>query len=248
MADFMMVTWLIFGIAFLVTIVILIVNKLKKKQSKFDWKLPTGLLIASTVALAIGVSFLPSETGVSTSKESTNKSKSLENSSDDSDSSDEDSYSDEDSDSDESSSSNDSTEESDKASSVLADIAARLAADKDPNSYNTGITYEQIARTPGEFMGKKMQFTGKVLQVMEGKSETQLRLAVDGDIDNVIYISFDPKILNGSRVLDDDLITAYGTSIGTITYKSTMRGDITIPGMIAKIINNQGKASDDYGY
>ncbi|MGH2325811.1 hypothetical protein ACQ7EN_04265 [Leuconostoc lactis] len=43
-------------------------------------------------------------------------------------------------------------------------------------------------------------------------------------------------------------MTASGESIGTVSYDSTMRGKITIPAMDAKIINDQGKASDDYGY
>lgn len=147
------------------------------------------------------------------------------------------------------------SEASSKASSKAAESSSRAAAlssseavDKDPNSYKTGITYEQVARTPDDYEGKKVQFTGKVIQVIEDKSETQIRLAVDGDSDNIILVGFDPDILNGSRVLEDDLVTVSGTSVGTVSYKSTMGGKITIPAMAAKIINDQGKASDDYGY
>lgn len=134
-----------------------------------------------------------------------------------------------------------------KASSDAAKSAS-LAAEKDPNTYNTGISYEQVARTPDDYKGQKIQFTGKVVQVMEDDSETQVRLAVNGDIDNIILVGIDPDILNGSRILEDDLITVSGLSIGTVSYKSTLGGKITIPAMLAKIINDQGKASDDYGY
>lgn len=138
--------------------------------------------------------------------------------------------------------------EASEASALAAASSASEAAEKDPNSYMTGITYDQVARTPDNYEGKKIQFTGKVIQVIEGESETQVRLAVNGNSDNVILIGFDPDILNGSRILEDDLITASGTSKGTQSYESTMGGKITIPAMTANIITNQGKASDDYGY
>ena len=86
------------------------------------------------------------------------------------------------------------------------------------------------------------------MQVLEDGDSVQLRLAVDGNYDNVILINLDNDILHGSRILEDDLVTASGESIGTVSYDSTMRGKITIPAMDAKIINDQGKASDDYGY
>jgi hypothetical protein len=139
-------------------------------------------------------------------------------------------------------------EESSIAASYSAADASSEAADKDPNSYNTGTTYEQLARTPDDYKNKKIKFTGRVVQVIEDSTDTQLRLAVDGDSDNMILVDFDPDILNGSRVLEDDLITVSGISLGTTTYESTMGGNITIPAMTGKIIDNQGKASDDYGY
>lgn len=154
-----------------------------------------------------------------------------------------------------SSSSSDNSSSAESSSSAAAALSSYYeakkqsdAAEKEPTQYQTGITYEQIARTPDDFKGKKMQFTGKVIQVIEGKSETQLRLAVNGDSNNVILIGFDPDILNGSRILEDDLITASGTSIGTVSYDSTLGGKITIPAMVAKIISDQGKAPDNYGY
>lgn len=129
-----------------------------------------------------------------------------------------------------------------------SETASSVAAEKDPNSYNNGITYDQIARTPDEHEDKKIQFTGKVLQVMEDSDDVQIRLAVDGSYDNVILIDVDSSLLNGSRILEDDLVTASGISEGTTSYKSTGSGTITIPRMTAKIINDQGKAGDDYGY
>lgn len=230
MSNAMMFLWLILSVAFWVTLIILILNRFRKKESKLTWKTPLILFIAGCVSLIVGVSSMPqtnnrdtsSDSSVSDAKISSNKS---------------------------------SSENSAEASSKAAEASSRAAAmssseavDKDPNSYKTGITYDQVARTPDDYEGKKMQFTGRVIQVIEDKSETQIRLAVDGNSDNIILVGFDPDILNGSRVLEDDLVTVSGTSVGTVSYKSTMGGKITIPAMAAKILNDQGKASDDYGY
>ncbi|MDI6497924.1 hypothetical protein QMA60_06225 [Leuconostoc suionicum] len=126
--------------------------------------------------------------------------------------------------------------------------ASSKAAEQDPAQYKTGITFDQIARTPDDYEGKKIELTGKVLQVMEDDDYTEIRLAVDGDYDNVILVDIDSDIMNGSRILEDDLVTVSGVSDGTTTYESTSGAKITIPAMTAKIVNDQGKASDDYGY
>ena len=102
--------------------------------------------------------------------------------------------------------------------------------------YETGITYSQLSRNPEKYEGKKVKFKGKVVQVIEGSgSEVQIRLAVNSDYDMVLFGQYDSSIV-GSRVLEDDVITIYGSSVGTISYQSTMGGTITIPGvMIEKI-------------
>ncbi|MFT9083016.1 MAG: hypothetical protein ABF477_03930 [Leuconostoc pseudomesenteroides] len=140
---------------------------------------------------------------------------------------------------------------SSSSSSVAASLSAASsskAAEQEPTQYKTGITFDQIARTPDDYEGKKIEFTGKVLQVMEDDDYTEIRLAVDGDYDNVILVDVDSDIMNGSRILEDDLVTVSGVSDGTTTYESTSGANITIPAMTAKIVNDQGKASDDYGY
>ncbi|MCT3115093.1 hypothetical protein [Leuconostoc lactis] len=230
MSNAMMFLWLILSVAFLVTLIILMLNKFRKKESKFTWKTPLVLFIAGCASLIVGVSSMPQTNNEDTSSDSSVSDAKI-------------------------SSKKPSSENSAESSSKAAEVSSRAAAmssseavDKDPNSYKTGITYEQVARTPDDYEGEKVQFTGKVIQVIEDPSETQIRLAVDGNGDNIILVGFDPDILNGSRVLEDDLVTVSGTSIGTVSYKSTMSGKITIPAMAAKIINDQGKASDDYGY
>ncbi|KAB2454338.1 hypothetical protein F8160_11080 [Bacillus sp. CH126_4D] len=125
------------------------------------------------------------------------------------------------------------------AEQAAAEKAAAEKAAKEEEErigYETGITYDQLARTPDEFKGKKAQFTGKVLQVMEGEGETQLRVAVNGNYDKVLYVAYKSDILN-SRVLEKDNVTVKGKSAGIFTYKSTMGGEISIPAMLVEKID-----------
>lgn len=94
--------------------------------------------------------------------------------------------------------------------------------------YETGITYDQLARTPDDYIGQKVKFYGKVLQTMEGDSEIHIRLAVDDNYDTVLYGAYSSDLLS-SRILEDDYITIYGTSLGLYSYESTMGATITIP-------------------
>lgn len=105
---------------------------------------------------------------------------------------------------------------------------AKKEAEKEAKGYETGITYSNLARNPDDYKGEKVKFKGKVLQVIEGDDSVQIRLAVKSDYDNVLFCEYSSSIVS-SRVLEDDIITIYGTSVGTISYESTMGGQITIP-------------------
>lgn len=97
------------------------------------------------------------------------------------------------------------------------------------------VAYSKIARNPDDYEGKQLKFSGKVVQVMEGDEETQIRLATDDDYDDIVLVGYDPAIMD-KRVLEDDTVTVYGISVGLITYESTMGGNITIPALAAEKI------------
>ena len=92
------------------------------------------------------------------------------------------------------------------------------------------VDYKELARNPDPYKGKSLTYSGKVIQVIEGDTETQHRIAVNGDYDNVIYVAY-PKNIVTSRILDDDYVTVYGTSLGLYSYQSTMGGKITVPAL-----------------
>lgn len=115
-----------------------------------------------------------------------------------------------------------------KEESIAAEKAAAEAKEK--LGYDTGITYDQLARNPKDYIGEKIKFTGTVLQVMESDYEVTIRLATSKRYDNVIYCTYSPDIVS-SRILEDDRITVYGASTGTVSYQATSGKEVTIPGM-----------------
>lgn len=132
--------------------------------------------------------------------------------------------------------------------SVVSSIKAESKEPVKPESYRTDITYEKLARTPDDYIDTKVQMTGKVLQVQNDDDTTHLRVAINGDYDSIVLLEIDNSDLDKSRILEDDLITFYGTSSDLATYESTSGQKITIPAILADKIDNQGKASDDYGF
>lgn len=128
------------------------------------------------------------------------------------------------------------------AEAAAAEKAAKEAAEKAAKEeeerigYETGLTYQDIARSPDDHIGKKVKFTGKVVQLIEGEKENELRFAINDNYDQIIYLGYDKTIVS-QRVLEDDWLTIYGKSLGTISYQSTMGGTITIPAVYVEKID-----------
>lgn len=109
--------------------------------------------------------------------------------------------------------------------------ALKKQEEEEKKGYETGITYDQLARSPDDHDGGKIKFSGKVVQVMEGDGETQIRIAVNNNYDTILYGVYDSSLVD-SRILEDDMITVMGLSAGLLSYESTMGGKITIPSML----------------
>ena len=107
---------------------------------------------------------------------------------------------------------------------------------EDVSMFRSDVSYDEIARHPNDYDGELLTFSGEVAQVIEGDGTTELRIAVDGDYDDIIYGIYDNRILD-SRLLEDDKIQFYGESCGIISYQSTLGDTISIPSMsIYKIL------------
>lgn len=112
--------------------------------------------------------------------------------------------------------------------------------------YQSNVAFDQIARNPNQYKGQKLALTGQIMQVDE--SDNTLMVYINGDADDIAMVKYNPAILHGSRVLEDDLITFYATSKGTTTYETTSESSNTVPSFnkTAKI-DDKGTAPDDYG-
>jgi len=123
-------------------------------------------------------------------------------------------------------------DEVDKAHTKLTDAISALVEVLKPENYEAA-DYTAIARTPDDWKYKLVTFSGRVLQVSEGDGENLIRLATNGDWDDVVAVGYDPAIMGNTRILEDDYISVYGTCIGIYSYTATMGQTISVPGMVA---------------
>lgn len=108
--------------------------------------------------------------------------------------------------------------------------------EEEAKGYETGITFKDISRSPDEYTGKKVKFTGRVVQlVYEGRTISELRMSTNGNYDDVIYVTYDPSTLD-VRVLEDDNITIYGTFSSIKTYTTVLGSEKSLPHIRADII------------
>lgn len=94
-------------------------------------------------------------------------------------------------------------------------------------------TFKEVARNPDKYKGKKMKFTGEVIQVSEGwYNSVDIRLNVTkneyGWYEDTIYGTYTYKEGEG-KILEDDIVTIYGTCDGDYTYTSIMGASVTLP-------------------
>lgn len=129
-------------------------------------------------------------------------------------------------------------------SKAIQESKQREAEEK--KGYDIGITFSNLNREPDNYKGQKVKFYGRVLQVLEGKNEVDIRLATkkfsignsyssgSSSLDNlsymedIVYAYYDPKTSN-YRILEGDMITIYGIAKGLYTYTSTENIQITLP-------------------
>lgn len=136
--------------------------------------------------------------------------------------------------------------EEEKKAKAEAEVAKKKQAEEDEQArieaeeakgYDTGTTFDQLARTPDDYTYTKVKFSGKVVQVMEGDGTTQIRFAVNDNYDTIIYAEISSDLTDNNRVLEDDYVTLSGISMGLLTYDSTMGGEITIPSIVVDKID-----------
>lgn len=108
------------------------------------------------------------------------------------------------------------------------------------------IDYTSLARNPNQYKGQNFVFTGEVIQVMEDNNDLALRVNVTQKryeyLDKIYYedtilVAYKYSSSAESRILEGDVITLYGQSMGTYTYKSVMGASVTVPSIKAMYID-----------
>ena len=103
--------------------------------------------------------------------------------------------------------------------------------------YNTGLTYEDIARNSTENAMKLVTFSGRIVQVMKADGYTQYRMAIDDNYDQIVLIEVDNELLSNGNILEDDYITIKGTFVMEHTYQTVMGAQKTIPAIVVDEFN-----------
>ena len=101
----------------------------------------------------------------------------------------------------------------------------------DDSLYDKNVTYDQLVRTPDDYIGKKIKVYGKVIQVVESKKEVNLRVAINNNPNTILLAVYNPSI-SKVRILENDLVNISGTSGGIYTYEAKLGGTISIPSML----------------
>lgn len=102
-------------------------------------------------------------------------------------------------------------------------------------------TYEQMARNPEKFKGTNVKLTGEVVQALYNSNSVDLRVNItkkgnySSYYTDTVYITYN-TVAGEDKILDDDIITIYGTAMGDYSYTSTIGAKITLPLISAKYI------------
>lgn len=102
-------------------------------------------------------------------------------------------------------------------------------------------TFEQMARNPDNFKGTNVKVTGEVIQVLYGYDSVDIRMNITKEgtystyYTDTIYVTYTPEE-GEDKILEDDIITVYGTSQGDYSYTSTIGAQVTLPLISGKYI------------
>ncbi|MEE6636134.1 hypothetical protein [Limosilactobacillus pontis] len=117
-----------------------------------------------------------------------------------------------------------------------------------PDSYEQ-VTYDNLARNSNDWKGKGVTLTGEVIDTDKEDGEYELLVAVNGDTDQIVMVDArkDDKPANGD-IIENDLVTVKGVADGKKSYTTVMGSDENVPYVKTTAqVDDQGKASDDYG-
>lgn len=99
------------------------------------------------------------------------------------------------------------------------------------------IRFAELNKNPEKHAETYVKYQGEILQIMEDESSSIIRLAVTKEsygynFNDVVYITY----AGTTEFVDEDIVTVYGTIMGSYTYESQAGYNISLPHIKAEII------------
>jgi uncharacterized membrane protein YcgQ (UPF0703/DUF1980 family) len=132
-----------------------------------------------------------------------------------------------------------------KAAQEKADAEAKAEKLQTLKAEAKTIPYENLVRNPNSYMGAKIKYTGRVLQVVEDNGfAVRLRVNVTNSSgnDGAVIIDYNANIVS-SRILENDIITFYGKFNFLTNFETVLGAEVRIPWISVDIIEHQTQAS-----
>lgn len=102
------------------------------------------------------------------------------------------------------------------------------------------VDYSVLARNPDQYKGTRVSYMGKVVQTVESRQHVVLRLNVtEGEFGlwtDTIYVNYH-RTEGEDRILEDDIITLWGTVLGLKEYESVFGLPVVVPEIDARYID-----------
>jgi Glucodextranase, domain B len=100
------------------------------------------------------------------------------------------------------------------------------------------LPYNQLEKNADRYEGKRVKYTGKIFQIQEDSLGGIMLLSVTDEgydfwTDNV-WINYDHRITSA----EDDIVTVYGTVVGSKSYETQIGGETYVPEIDAKYIDS----------
>jgi hypothetical protein len=93
------------------------------------------------------------------------------------------------------------------------------------------VAYDDLARNTEQHTGANINMAGKVVQVMEDGDSAGIRLLVDGDVNQAVYVQYPGY--SAKRVLTDDMVRMVARVDGRVTYETVLGNTVTRPALTA---------------
>lgn len=135
-------------------------------------------------------------------------------------------------------------EEEAKKIAEKAEEEAKKKAEKEEKEFKESCkkySFEELARNPDKIEGTNVKITGEVIQALYESDSVDLRINITKEgtyttyYTDTVYVVYYPED-GEDKILEDDIITVYGTAQGDYSYTSTIGAKITLPLIYGKYV------------